>query len=88
MSSEPHIVVIGGGITGLVAARSLLRSEGPERPRVTVLEADKRLGGKIRSVSIAGQTTDVGAEGLLARVPSAVELCRELGLEDELLAPV
>lgn len=88
MSSEPHIVVIGGGITGLVAARSLLRGEGPERPRVTVLEAEKRVGGKIRSVSIAGQTTDVGAEGLLARVPSAVELCRELGLEDELLAPV
>ena len=83
MSEAPHVVVIGGGISGLAAAHALVRSE---RVRVTVLEADSRLGGKIRSESIAGQKIDVGAESLFARTPVAIELCRELGLADELIA--
>lgn len=78
-------MVVGGGITGLVAAHTLLRAEGPSRPRVTLLEADGRLGGKIRSEPLAGQAVDVGAESLLARVPAALELCRELGIERELV---
>jgi oxygen-dependent protoporphyrinogen oxidase len=83
VSGEAHVVVVGGGISGLVAADALLRAGGA---RVTLLEADGRLGGKIRSESIAGQAVDVGAESLFARFPAAVELCRELGLHDELVA--
>jgi oxygen-dependent protoporphyrinogen oxidase len=52
-----------------------------------VLEADRRFGGKVRSERIAGAMVDVGAESLLARVPAAIELCSELGLGDELVAP-
>jgi protoporphyrinogen/coproporphyrinogen III oxidase len=87
MSGESHVVVVGGGIAGLLAARTLLRAEGPLRARVTLLEADGRLGGKIRSEPLAGQAVDVGAESLMARVPAAIELCRELGIERELVAP-
>lgn len=102
---RPHIAVIGGGVTGLSAAHTLLRSRSrsdadlplrsdglPSRsdehlaPRVTLVEADGRLGGKIRSEPIASQRIDVGAESLMARAPAAIELCRELGLERELIA--
>lgn len=85
------IAVIGGGISGLSAAHrlaTLARSPTTGRPpRITLLEADKRLGGKLRTERVAGQPLDVGAEALLARVPGAIELCRELGIEDELVAP-
>ncbi|HKH79433.1 MAG TPA: protoporphyrinogen oxidase, partial [Solirubrobacteraceae bacterium] len=82
MSGSPHIAVVGGGISGLSAAHTLVRSGNAN---VTLLEADQRLGGKIRSEPIGDQTVDVGAEGLLARVPAAIELCRELGLGEELV---
>jgi protoporphyrinogen oxidase len=42
---------VGGGVTGLAAARDLQRSESPLRTRVSVLEAAPRLGGKIRTES-------------------------------------
>ncbi len=88
MSARPHVVVVGGGIAGLACAHALVRSAANGgRPRVTLLEADKRLGGKIRSETLAGQTVDVGAESLLTRTPAAVELCDRLGLGEELLAP-
>jgi protoporphyrinogen oxidase len=84
VSSRPHVAVVGGGISGLAAAHTLVHTGGA---RVTLLEADRRLGGKIRSERIAGAVVDVGAESLLARVPAAIELCRQLGLEDELVPP-
>ena len=82
MSGEPHVAVVGGGISGLIAADALLRAGGV---CVTLLEAEERLGGKIRTERIANQAVDVGAESLFARAPAAVELCRELGLQDELV---
>jgi len=84
VSGAPHVAVVGGGISGLTAAHTLVHSGAA---RVTLLEADRRLGGKIRSERIAGAVVDVGAESLLTRVPAAIELCRRLGLEDELVPP-
>lgn len=83
MSSEPRVAVVGGGIAGLVAAHTLVQAGA----RVTLVEADRRLGGKIRSERIATAVVDVGAEALLTRLPAAVELCRELGLGDDLVPP-
>ncbi len=81
-----HVVVVGGGITGLAAAHELLLA--PKPPRVTVLEASPRVGGKIRTSPFAGRpAVDEGADSVLARVPWAVDLLRELGLGDELVAP-
>ncbi|MDE3130731.1 MAG: protoporphyrinogen oxidase [Acidobacteriota bacterium] len=83
MSGAPHIVVVGGGITGLAAAQRLCRPG----VRVTIVESDARLGGKIRTEQFAGRALDSGAEALLTRVPEALALCHELGLEHELVAP-
>ena len=80
-----HVVVVGGGITGLAAAFELTRA--PEPPAVTVIEASDRLGGKILTTPFEGRPVDAGADSVLARVPWAVDLLHDLGFGDELIAP-
>ncbi|MGO4424628.1 FAD-dependent oxidoreductase, partial [Streptomyces sp. MCAF7] len=70
-----HVVVVGGGISGLAAAHRLLTGGA----RVTVLEASGRLGGKLYAGEIAGVPVDLGAESMLARRPEAVDLARAVG---------
>lgn len=72
-----HVVVVGGGIAGLAAA---YRLSGAGH-RVTVLEADDRVGGKLRTAEVAGTTVDVGAEAMLNRRPEGVALARDVGLD-------
>ncbi|MFF8379365.1 protoporphyrinogen oxidase [Streptomyces sp. NPDC015661] len=79
----PHVVVAGGGIAGLAAAHRLALAGH----RVTLLEADTRLGGKLLAGEIAGAPVDLGAESLLARRPEAVALARAVGLGERLQAP-
>ncbi len=83
MEGPARVVVVGGGIAGLAAAHELAGSEAA----VTVREADDRLGGKIRTDTFVDAPLDVGPDAFLSRRPEAVELCRELGLERELVAP-
>lgn len=83
---EPrHVVVVGGGISGLAAAASLRR----QRPdwRVTVLEGSPSIGGKLALADVAGISVDVGAESMLNRRPEATALAREVGLGDRLVHP-
>ena len=84
--AERTVVVVGGGITGLTAARSLL-SDAPEGTHVLLLEASERLGGKLRTENLDGIQIEAGADSFLAREPDALALCGELGLRDELVAP-
>jgi protoporphyrinogen/coproporphyrinogen III oxidase len=79
-----RIVIVGGGIAGMTTAFRLLAVPGLD---VTLLEADPTPGGKIRSIDVGGLELDAGPDSLIARKPWAVELCRELGLEAELVAP-
>jgi oxygen-dependent protoporphyrinogen oxidase len=83
MTSPRHVVVVGGGISGLAAAW-FLRRDGPPGLRVTVLEAADRIGGKLRVSDVAGVPVDEGAESLLLRRPEAVDLARAVGLGDDL----
>jgi oxygen-dependent protoporphyrinogen oxidase len=76
-------VVIGGGISGLAAALALV-DRGDE---VTLLEADDRFGGKIRTSDFDGRPVDEGPDAFLARVPHAVDLAKRLGLGDDLVSP-
>ena len=71
------VVVVGGGVAGLVAARGLAAS-GRE---VLLLEGSPEIGGKLRSAEVAGLTVDVGAEAMLARRPEGLDLARELGVD-------
>ncbi|HSO64790.1 MAG TPA: FAD-dependent oxidoreductase, partial [Ornithinibacter sp.] len=47
--SARHVVVVGGGIAGLTAALALAE----RGVRVTVLEREERLGGRVRSWQVA-----------------------------------
>ena len=80
-----RVVVVGAGITGLSAAHRLM----VDRPRleVVVLEASPVPGGKLVTNTFAGLPVDEGADSFLVRVPWAVDLCAELGISDELVAP-
>jgi oxygen-dependent protoporphyrinogen oxidase len=77
-----RVIVLGGGISGLVAAYELVKRGHPIE--VTVLEAAPVLGGKIRSESIDGQTFETGPDSFLTTKPEMLELVRELGLEGDL----
>ncbi len=86
MNAPPHVVVVGGGISGLAAAYRLCRLLGPSA-RLTLVEASPALGGKLSTRSLAGHPHDVGAEAFLVRRQEARSLVDELGLTDELVHP-
>jgi len=85
-----HVVVVGGGISGLATAYWLTRSgTGTDRgtPLVTVLESGPELGGAIRTVEFTGRRVDTGPEALLVRTPVVNRLLAELGLDEARRAP-
>jgi|EndMetStandDraft_9_1072997.scaffolds.fasta_scaffold25771_2 protoporphyrinogen/coproporphyrinogen III oxidase len=78
------VVIVGGGISGLSAARELCR----QGLRVRLLERAERCGGVIKTLRVGDCVVDFGPDTLLAHKPAALALCRELGLEDQLVAPM
>lgn len=81
---QPSAVVVGGGIAGLCAAFEFHRAGWA----VTVHEADRQWGGKIRTSPVGDRPVDAGPDAFLARVDDGYELCRTLGLDGELTSPV
>lgn len=73
------VIVVGAGITGLTAAYELSK----RRLSVAVLEAAPNAGGLIRTEHVDGFTIEAGPDSVLAAKPAALELVRELGLDDE-----
>jgi oxygen-dependent protoporphyrinogen oxidase len=75
----PRYCVVGGGISGLVAAYRLRVAAGPDAS-ITLFDPADRLGGVLRTERIGGQPVDVGAEAFITRRPEVVALLAELGL--------
>jgi protoporphyrinogen/coproporphyrinogen III oxidase len=71
--------IVGGGISGLVAAYRLRATLGDDAD-ITVFEPADRLGGVLRTEHVGGQPIDVGAEAFVARRPEVSALLSELGL--------
>jgi len=73
-----HIIVVGAGAAGLMAARELARAG----KRVTILEARQRCGGRIHPLPVAefGYRADGGAEFVHGEAPVTRALLREAGL--------
>jgi oxygen-dependent protoporphyrinogen oxidase len=95
MSAVPaprHIVIVGGGISGLSTAyyaQQQIAVQGLDA-RYTVLEASGRWGGKVMTEQVDGFSgvpflVEAGPDSFLIQKPWALQLARELGLSDRLL---
>jgi len=85
-----RVVVVGGGVSGLAAAHSLLERPGAaqgagRRVEVVLLEASGRLGGTVRTERRDGFLLEGGPDSFISEKPAAVELARRLGLADRLV---
>jgi len=79
------IAVIGGGIAGLAAAYELEKARAAGEPvEYTLFESRPRLGGSLASEIVNGAVLERGPDSFISEKPSAAELCRELGLGDQL----
>jgi oxygen-dependent protoporphyrinogen oxidase len=78
-----HLVIVGGGASGLAAAYQA-RKLAPDL-QITLLEAGSQLGGKIKTVAEDGFLLEGGPDAVVRYKPWALELMRELGLEDQIV---
>ena len=76
-----RVAVIGGGWAGLAAAVELTAGGHA----VTLFEAGRVLGGRARSVSIAGRRLDNGQHILLGAYRDTLDLMRRVGADPERL---
>ena len=81
--ASPHVAVIGGGVSGLVAAERLAAGGA----RVTLLEAGARLGGMVHTEYADPLVLERGADSVVAAKPATRALCERLGIADRLLGP-
>lgn len=78
--------IIGGGIAGLAAAYELekARAQGAD-VAYTLFESRPNLGGSLASETVNGAVLEFGPDSFLSEKPAGAELCRELGLGDQLI---
>ena len=81
-----RIAIIGGGISGLAAAFALEehRRAGVEVEYV-LYESSPRPGGVLRTEQIDGCLVEAGPDSFITEKPWATDLCRTLGLGDQLI---
>lgn len=82
---ECDVLVVGAGIAGLVTAMRIRRAD--PLLRVEVVDVAPYAGGKLRTMTLAGTTVDVGAEAVVARRPEGMRLIDDLGLRDRVRYP-
>lgn len=73
-----EIIIIGAGVAGLMAAKEL-SSKGY---KVTILEADNRIGGRIHTITNQSftQPVEAGAEFIHGKLPCTLKLLKEAGI--------
>jgi oxygen-dependent protoporphyrinogen oxidase len=81
-----RIAIIGGGISGLSAAFALEEQRRAGVPLEYVLfERAERLGGVLVTEHAEGCLIEAGPDSFLTEKPWAADLCRRLGLGDQLI---
>ncbi len=87
------VAIVGGGISGLVAAfRLRAHQESAGALSVRLFEARDHLGGTIQTERIEAEqqghcVCEAGPDSMVTTKPAAIDLCRELGLGDSLVEP-
>src|SRR5262245_42958312 len=83
-SSRPRrVAVIGGGISGLAAAHRICELD--PTASVTLFEASSRVGGVLQTEKRDGWLIERSADMFTTREPWAIDLCRRVGIADELI---
>src|SRR6202142_2142195 len=81
-----RIAIIGGGISGLSAAYTLEEKRKSGMPvEYVVFESSPRLGGVLVTDHVDGCIVEAGPDSFLTEKPWAADLCRQVGLEDQLI---
>lgn len=79
-----RIAIIGGGVTGLAAAHRILEL-APES-QVTLYEASSRWGGILGTSYDGDWLIEQSADMFTTREPWAIDLCRRLAIDSELIS--
>lgn len=80
-----RVAIVGGGIAGLAAAYELEKARGTGAAvEYTLFESRERLGGSLASEVVNGIVLERGPDSFLSEKLAGAELCRELGLGDQL----
>jgi oxygen-dependent protoporphyrinogen oxidase len=81
-----RIAIIGGGISGLAAAYTIDEKRQSGTPIEYVLfESAPRLGGVLVTDHVDGCLVEAGPDSFLTEKPWAADLCRKIGLGDQLI---
>jgi oxygen-dependent protoporphyrinogen oxidase len=81
-----RIAIVGGGISGLAAAFALEeRRRAGEALEFAVYESSPRFGGVLFTEQVEGCLIEAGPDSFLTEKPWAADLCRRLGIEDQLI---
>ena len=80
-----RVAIIGGGIAGMAAAFELEKAcAAGADVEYTLFESREKLGGSLASEIVNGIVLERGPDSFLTEKPAGAELCRELGLADQL----
>lgn len=88
MNMQPlRVIVVGAGISGLAFAHrvQVLAAKAARPLSLTLLEASGHVGGVIRTLRWQDCLLEAGPDCWAGTKPAGIELCRELGLEGELI---
>ncbi len=86
MASKREVAIVGAGISGLATAYRLSQTRCAGGPfAVTLLEAASRVGGILVTERLDGFLFEGGPDSFVVKKPQTEELCRELGLGEELI---
>jgi oxygen-dependent protoporphyrinogen oxidase len=81
-----RIAIVGGGISGLAAAFALEeRRRAGDALEFVVYESGPRFGGVLFTEQVEGCLIEAGPDSFLTEKPWAADLCRRLGIEDQLI---
>ncbi len=76
------IAIVGSGISGLMLSYFLLQSDKYEN--ITIFESAKP-GGSVQTEKINDSILDIGSYGIFADHPLLLSLCKEIGIDSELV---
>jgi oxygen-dependent protoporphyrinogen oxidase len=82
-----RVIILGAGISGLSLAHRLfeLQKEKGGDFEVFLFEKEGRAGGNIETLKQDGFLIEKGPDSFLSEKPSAIDLCRRLGLDGEVI---